>query len=249
MNEIAKVYEPESREVGAVTPMEMIDRALANGSGVEVIERLMALQERWEANAGRKAFDHAIAAAKAAIPPIIKNREVEFTSSKGRTNYKHEDLAQIAKTVDPILASHGLSYRFRTQQADGGIITVTCILSHRGGYSEETSLSGGRDDTGNKNNFQAVGSAVTYLQRYTLKAALGLAAAHDDDGGKAETDTITADQFRRLNEKMDAIDEGSRRRLLAYLKVENLEELPQSKYGTADAALDRKIAEKGGGDA
>ena len=70
----------------ALTPMTMIDRALVSGAPPETLERLLALQERWEANQGRKAFDEAMAAAKAEIPTIRKNRTVDFTSSKGRTH-------------------------------------------------------------------------------------------------------------------------------------------------------------------
>ena len=54
---------------------------------------------------------------------------------------------------------------------------MTCVLSHRDGHFEETTLTAGRDDSGKKNAIQQVGSTITYLQRYTLKAALGLAAA------------------------------------------------------------------------
>jgi hypothetical protein len=78
-----------------------------------------------------------------------------------------------------------LSYRFRTETPINGPVIVTCIVSHRDGYSEENSLSAGRDDTGNKNSLQAMGSAITYLQRYALKASLGLAAGIDDDGRTA----------------------------------------------------------------
>lgn len=170
------------REPAAVTPMTMIDRALATGAAPETLEKLLALQERWEANQGRKAFDEAMAAAKAEIPTIRKNRTVDFTSQKGRTHYKHEDLAEIAATINPILGKHGLSYRFRTTSTIGEPISVTCIVSHRLGYSEENTLVGPRDDSGNKNSLQQIGSTLTYLQRMTLKAALGLAAAEDDDG-------------------------------------------------------------------
>lgn len=232
----------------SMTPMEMISQAVESGAGVEMIERLMTLQERWEANMGRKAFDLAISEAKAKIPAIVKNREVDFTSSKGRTHYRHEDLAQIAKVIDPILAEHGLSYRYRSEQ-DGQTVKVTCILSHRDGYSEETSLQSGSDQSGNKNHIQAVGSALTYLQRYTLKAALGLAASNDDDGQQAETGArITADQFRTLQEKIERAG-ADEERFVKYLKVESLEELPQSKFGAADAALDQKIANKESGNA
>lgn len=186
-----------------ITPMTMIDRALVSGAAPETLERLLALQERWEANQGRKAFDEAMAAAKAEIPTIRKNRTVDFTSSKGRTHYKHEDLAEIAATVNPILGKYGLSYRFRTTSTIGEPISVTCVVSHRLGYSEENTLVGPRDDSGNKNSLQQVGSTLTYLQRMTLKAALGLAAAEDDDakgssGGQEEAQPIDRDQLATL---------------------------------------------------
>lgn len=170
----------------AVTPMDMLDRALAQGAGIDVLEKLMNLQERFEKNQARKAFDQAISDAKADIPPIIKNSETDFTSKRTgeRTNYQYETLDGIAKVIDPILSKCGLSYRFRSQQ-HGDRLSVTCIVAHRDGYSEETTLSGPPDMSGSKNAYQAVGSAATYLQRYTLKLALGLSAARDDDAQSA----------------------------------------------------------------
>src|SRR5580765_8436040 len=104
----------------SLTPMGMLDRAIAQGAGIDILTKLMELQERYDRNLSRKAFDNAMAAAKAEIPIINKNREVDYTSSKGRTNYRHEDLAEIARTVDPILAKQGLSYRFRTETPING---------------------------------------------------------------------------------------------------------------------------------
>lgn len=234
MNEIARTEDAPTpmeaapvESAGALTPMQMIDRALSTGAGVETIEKLMELQERWEANMGRKAFDHAIAAAKAEIPPIVKNRRVDYTTSKGRTTYQHEDLAEIARTVDPILSRHGLSYRYRTAQ-DGQAVTVTCILSHKDGYSEETTLSSGADQSGSKNAIQAVGSAATYLQRYTLKMALGLAAAADDDGkaaGQAEAPaTITDAQAQELRDLLAKAGRDEAR-FCQYGGIERLEDM------------------------
>lgn len=162
------------------TPLELIHHAVKNGAQVDVMEKLLGLQERWERNIGRKAFDAAIAKAKAEIPIIRKGNLVDFTTSRGRTSYAYEDLATIAQTIDPILSKYGLSYRWRPN-SDAKTVTVTCILSHSAGHSEENTLCAPHDLSGNKNSIQAVGSAVTYLQRYTLKAALGLAAAADDD--------------------------------------------------------------------
>lgn len=99
-----------------VTPMTMIERAIEKGADVAMIEKLMELQERNDRNIGRRAFDQAMAKAKAEIPAIRKNRKVKYDSGKGKVDYSHEDLAEIARTVDPILSRYGLSYRFRTTQ-------------------------------------------------------------------------------------------------------------------------------------
>ena len=180
MNAVEKI-EPQTANA-PILPFDLLQRAVTSGADIEVLEKLMGLQERWEANQARKAFDDAMASAKAEIPVILKSREVDFTSNKGRTHYRYEDLAEIARTVDPVLGKFGLSYRFRTAALSPDTIAVTCRVSHRDGYSDETTLPGTHDTSGNKNSIQALGSAVTYLQRYTLKAALGLAASDDDDG-------------------------------------------------------------------
>lgn len=247
-NTALDIHEPQGRQVVSpapemITPLTMIDRALATGAAPETLEKLLALQERWEANQGRKAFDEAMAAAKAEIPTIRKNRTVDFSSSKGRTHYKHEDLAEIAATVNPILSKHGLSYRFKTTNAPNEPITVTCVVTHRLGYFEETTLSGPRDDSGNKNAIQQVGSTITYLQRMTLKAALGLAAAEDDDGQKSEdihASPISQEQVSKvlaLIEKTDtAID-----KFCQYLGVEAIPEITTVQLPRALAMLEKKL--------
>jgi hypothetical protein len=68
-------------------------------------------------------------------------------------------------------------------------ITVSCRLCHRNGHVETVTMSGPRDESGNKNSLQQSGSTVSYLMRYTLKAALGIAAGdkeEDDDGHGSE---------------------------------------------------------------
>lgn len=242
----------------SATPMELLDRALSTGADADTLGKLMSLQERWEKNQGRKAFDAAMSDAKAEIPPIKKNRHVGFKGKNGgaSTDYDHEDLAEIARTVDPILAQHGLSYRFRTAQAER--ITVTCIITHRDGHFEETTLSCGADTSGNKNSIQAIGSAVTYLQRYTLKAALGLAATKDDDGrasggvaigngnGSTEGNGRISDQ--QVNNILDLITSGgaNHARFCGHFKIADVQELPASEYEKAIAMLKKFADQKGG---
>jgi len=232
--------QPSAADV--VTPMALIDRAMSSGATPEVLEKLLSLQERWEAGQSRKAFDDAMASAKAELPTIKKNREVDFTSAKGRTHYKHEDLAEVSRTVTPILGKYGISYRYRTNSAPNDPITVTCIVSHRLGHFEETTLSAGRDDSGNKNSIQQIGSTLTYLQRMTLKAALGLAASDDDDDGAkadAAAETVSDVQLQSLIDLAEEVG-ADRNKFCKYMQVVSLSDVPAKEYNRAVAALNAK---------
>lgn len=230
------------------TNQAMIAQAIASGN-IDVIGKVMDYQERWDRMQARKAFDAAIAAAKAEIPVIAKNRTVDFTGKTGiRTHYKHEDLAEIARTVDPILARHGLSYRFRTTSDLNQPVAVTCIVSHAAGHYEENTLSGPRDDSGNKNAIQQVGSTITFLQRYTLKAALGLAAAADDDDGRGagnldEPQYITAEQAKAIEDRCSA--EGVNvDKLCMHFKVTSIENILAKDHDGVIRTLNQRKADK-----
>jgi hypothetical protein len=236
----------EQPRTPAVTPLDMLGRAVEAGADIEVLEKLMALSERWEANQAKKAFNDAIASAKAKIPPIIKNRVVDFTSQKGRTHYKHEDMAEIARTVDPILSEFGLSYRYRASSNLNEPVCVTCILSHRAGHSEETTLTAGRDETGNKNIIQGVGSTITFLQRYSLKVALGLAASNDDDG-RASGGTrgkISPEKVSELATMCEAVAPGFDKSFCDYFKIAAISDLSATEFQRAKVAISKKRSAK-----
>jgi len=244
LDKVSIIPQEEPRAIAAVTPMDMLDKAIQSGAGLDVIEKFMGLQERWEKNQSRKAFDNAMSAAKAEIPNITKNREVDFTSQKGRTNYRYEDLGEIARVVSPILARHGLSYRYRTASPINEPVTVTCIVSHRDGHFEENTLCAGRDDSGNKNSIQAIGSTLTYLQRMTLKAALGLAVSNDDDGKKADAaDAITLEQVEELVALADDVG-ADKEAFCRYFKVGGFADITTKDFPRAIAALNKKRAAK-----
>lgn len=246
-------HEPTAEVVRPADPMvSMIERVVMDpNADLAKLEKMLEMRERLEAQQAKRAFDAAIAAAKGAIPPIYKDGHVNFPGKDGKpaTDFRHETLGGIAKIVDPILGAHGLSYRYKSRQdlQNGGRLEVTCVLSHRDGYSEETTLSGSPDTSGSKNNYQAVGSAATYLQRYTLKLALGLAASNDDDGNAAgsaqDAGTITGEQFIALRGLMEQAG-GDEAKFLKFFGIEHLHELPLSRLGEADARLRQKIAQK-----
>lgn len=202
-NVVAPRRAPRTKAV-AMTPMEMVGRALEMGVSAEILKQMMDLRDREEARNAKLAFTKAVSLAKAEIKPIIKNREVDYQpEGKKRVNYRHEDLAGIDEQITPILTKHGLSYRFESDNGPDRPITITCVLEHELGHSTRTPLSGAADNTGGKNSLQAIASTCTMLERYTLKLALGLSVSHDDDGRKAgETVTdagaISSDQVKTI---------------------------------------------------
>lgn len=163
----------------AITPMQLLEMAMSQNADLEKLKQLMDLQERWEKNEARKAFVEAMNAFKRNPPTILKNHTVSF----GETTYKHATLDHVVKEVTEALSAHGISHRWTVKQ-DKDWITVTCVLTHQAGHSEETTLMGAPDNSGKKNSIQQIGSTVTYLQRYTLLAATGLAASNNDDDGR-----------------------------------------------------------------
>lgn len=178
----------ESQALAVTTPIELLKIAVTQNLDVEKLEKLMQLQRQWEQDQARKAFVEAMNAFKNDPPVILKNKHVHFDTSKGPNDYDHATLDHVCDQVTKGLSKHGISHRWTVKQEikpEGAWITVTCVLTHEQGHSEETTLMGTPDQTGSKNSIQAIGSTVTYLQRYTLLAATGLAARNTDDDGHA----------------------------------------------------------------
>lgn len=230
----------EPRTVAVVTPMQMLQVAMERGADLDRLQQLMDLQQRWEANEARKAYVAAMAAFKANPPEILKGKHVKFTTTRGITEYDHATLADVCAAATKGLADVGISHRWDVTQ-EGSKVTVACILTHSLGHSERVQMTAGADDSGGKNAIQAIGSAITYLQRYTLLAATGLAARdQDDDGRSAEpAETISEHQVAELEALIEDVG-ANKAAFLKYLKVDALAEIHVNAYRTAVSALENK---------
>lgn len=172
------------------TPTAVLMHAMANGGSLEQIEKLLDLQLKWEANEARKAFVADMAAFKQNPPTIKKDKAVGYHTKEGDfVGYKHATLGNVTDAIVEGLAKHGFSHKWDVDQ-HGEMVRVTCRITHRMGHSEDVSMSAANDNSGRKNPIQQVASTITYLQRYTLLAATGLAThdQHDDDGASAGGD-------------------------------------------------------------
>ena len=241
---VAPVADKHAPAAPAITPMQMLQIAVEQNADLDKLTKLMDLQERWEAGQARKAFTAALTAFKADPPRIAKNRHVKFRTQKGETEYHHATLDQVVDVVGQALSKHGLSHTWTSDQQDTGMVKVTCRLTHNLGHSEEVTLRAMPDDSGGKNGIQAIGSTVTYLQRYTLLAATGLATADmDDDGGGGPPEPINESQKERIIDLIKATGADTVA-FCKYLGVNNVDEIPARRFDDAVQALERKRAKQ-----
>lgn len=88
---------------------------------------------------------------------------------------KYADLAEVLNTVRPVFAKHGLSVTQFPSYAEG-LVSVRTVLMHKSGQW----MSGDASAPATKLDAQGVGSAITYLRRYSLAAVAGVAQEDDD---------------------------------------------------------------------
>lgn len=249
MNVSRELIVPDrAREVAPATDlgalMKVIERAATDPSfDIDKLSKLLDVRERWEAAEARKAFTAAMAEFKANPPQIVKDKHVQFQTSKGVTAYDHATLGNVCGAIVKRLAEHGISHRWDIAQNEGRI-KVTAILTHLRGHSESVSLHSAPEDSGTKNAIQSVGSAITYLQRYSLLAAVGLAAEDDmpDDDGRGSgkpVERITEGQVADLEALLNETA-SDKARFLKYLKVERLEDILAASYSTVVKMVEAK---------
>lgn len=93
---------------------------------------------------------------------------------------RYADLASIWDACRKALSDNGLAV-IQFPVSDGDLVGVRTILGHSSGQSVESVAWTMPQAKGP----QALGSCVTYLRRYSLAAAVGVAPDEDDDGNGA----------------------------------------------------------------
>jgi len=135
----------------------------------------------------------ALSAAQAEFPPIPRNHTVHVkTRTGGSYEFTYTTLDHLIAAVMPTLTKHGLACLQPINCDAAGKVGVTTLLLHQSGEWLETHAEilpvCGADQ---KISPQDVGSAITYLRRYSLAAILGVCAEDDDDGNFASGNLAT----------------------------------------------------------
>jgi hypothetical protein len=167
----------------------------------------------------------ALAAAQATIENAAKSSQNPHFKSR------YADLAEVLNTVRPVFAAEGLSI-MQSTGLSGDYVSVTTVIGHKeGGYVSSTATC-----VPAKYDGQGVGSATTYLRRYSLAAMAGI-AQEDDDGNAAmhnrPAPTVRATgPSKALVEILNKIDAAASREELELIKP-SIRSLPDHERGQA----------------
>jgi len=112
----------------------------------------------------------ALAGLQQEIPPIFKG-----TTGYG---YKYADWGQILEIVNKYTSIYKLGF---TQLIDGTNLKTIIFHTETGESIESIAAIPQNVQLKGMNDFQVLGSAITYMRRYALSAALGLVTDEDAD--------------------------------------------------------------------
>jgi len=229
------IAEPNQLAVVSATPMTIIQNAVASGIGADELEKLLAMQERWEANRAREAYNAAMSEAQREMPGVIRDKLNSHLKSK------YARLETVDAAIKPVYSKHGFSLSFGTlPDALPDHCHISCECRHSGGHVEKfegnfpldlKGLAGGA----NKTPIQAMGSTISYARRYLTLMIFNVAVLDEDDDGNGAPEFIDKGQVARLEKELKLIPpaEDALGRLLRWAKIETLAELPRDRFELA----------------
>jgi len=135
-----------------------------------------------------------IGAALAKAQGELENASKNAVNPHFRSRYS--DLAELLNVIRPVLSKHGIAIT-QHPSYDGGHVYVETMLVHSSGQWIRSVISCpvGKADA------QGVGSAITYMRRYSSAAAVGI--SQEDDDGNAASVSHAVEQVPAPEVKLD----------------------------------------------
>jgi ERF superfamily len=166
----------------------------------------------------------AFALALSAVEPVAKTQ----TADTGKYKYSYADLGAVIDECKRACELHGLALTQNPSMSDSGHLTVGTTIIHA---------------LKMPNDAQALGSALTYMRRYSLMSIFGI-APEDDDGAAATRSVRQEDQHpgyrsgaeERIRNLLGELDPEARAVVQRAFKIAfgmGLADLPVAKHGDA----------------
>ena len=132
-------------------------------------------------------------------PVILK----DTTAQAEKFSYQYADLPAILEVINPLLKKHGLMFT-QPLEFDQGIRFIrTIVCDLESGETLESRIDVPEVEFKQMNDYQALGSGITYMRRYALSSVLGIVTDKDTDaqGKQATRKSTSTDKRPWLNEK------------------------------------------------
>ena len=229
-------------EVGAT--LAVLHKAVESGVDADSLSKILDMQERILDRAAAQEFADALAEFQNDCPLMQRTSTARIASKQGQGySYKFAALDEIAKTIQPVLHAHGLSYSWDSEM-NGAQMVVTCIVKHRNGHREQSKFTCPTESSSGMSPQQKNASALTFAKRQSLTAALGLTMTDPDtDGATDPTAKVNADQVVKLEDALEGL-EMDRSRFFKAMGVDSdkLSDIPANVFPSAMSLIRQKRA-------
>lgn len=212
----------------ATNPMEILALLAERDAGVDVMERAMAMAERFQDREAERLFNEAMAACQAELPSVIKDKQ-------GQHSF-YAQLETISEAAMPVINKHGFALSFY-QGASEKPEMIHCMVDvmHSAGHTKTRFMDLPRDGSGPQggktamNPIQGVGSTHSYAQRYLMVNVFNIRITGLDNDAQWNKGTINDDQINIINKLIVEVKkvhpewvEGPFLNWLAIAKIEDM---------------------------
>jgi hypothetical protein len=176
-----------------------IDKGLTPDN-VAAFKELIQLHREQVALDAAKEFAVALADLQAETIHVQATKKVD-EKVDGSCRYKFAPYESIMKEVQPMLAKHGFSISFDTENGDQRLTSI-CTLMHKGGHSKVNKFAVRYGKPPGSSDAQGDMSTKSYAKRGALCDCLNITIDHDDDA-RMEGATISADEAAQLEARVE----------------------------------------------
>lgn len=175
--------------------------------------------------------------------------EVKMPEKNARGNWgAYADITEIVECIRPTLSKYGLSYMQPpiVRYGNDHLGIVTWIGHSSGEWVRTVFILKPEKDTN-----QGIGGSITYLRRYALAAALGLASEEDNDGEPVMNNQYRSKNFQTskpitdkqrdlLLRKLKDKPHGTIARLIERFSISKIEDLTMANFNDVLAWVDEQ---------
>lgn len=228
-------------------PISLLAIAIQKGVDADQLDKLLAMQERYEKNQAEKAFNAAMTRCQKAMPTIVKDKENKHTKQR------YASLEGILEIARPVYSEAGFALSFTEEESKlSNHVRLVCLVSHDGGCTRRFEGdfpidAGGMRGGDNKTAIQAKGSTITYAKRYLVCMAFNLTIADQEPESEA-TARIGPGQVKEINDLIHEIYDANlpfdMAKFLKWVKAGSVIGIPLRDFRKVVSELERKLKEK-----